>query len=371
MSENSASKKNAFSKKMSDILNHGALNLAMAIGYRTGLFDAMDTFDSPRSIADIAGKAGMNSRYVTEWMGVMATGGIVELAKAENGENLFYLPKEHADFITRRSGESNLGVYTREIPLLTDCALEPVVDGFKTGDGVPYEKYPKFQSFMGQLADAKHRKTLVDNFLPSVDNGLLIRRLKSGIRVCDVGCAEGVALLLMAEAFPESAFTGIDISGEAVRKARKEAGRREIENVEFEIADIVSMPSDRAFHGRYDYVTAFDAIHDQTKPLEALKAIKIILAPGGIFSMVDIATESDLSDNLDHPMGPFLYTVSLMHCMPVGLVGGGTGLGMMWGREKAVEMLRRAGFGHTEVLEIPDDPFNLHFLCRNTDSPNQ
>ena len=80
--------------------------------------------------------------------------------------------------------------------------------------------------------------------------------------------------------------------------------------------------------------------------------------------MVDIAAQSDLADNLDHPMGPFLYTVSLMHCMPVGRVDKGAGLGMMWGRQKAVEMLKKSGFQHVKVLQIADDPFNLHFLSR-------
>ena len=63
-------------------------------------------------------------------------------------------------------------------------------------------------------------------------------------------------------------------------------------------------------------------------------------------------------------MGTFLYTVSLMHCLPVGLVDGGMGLGMMWGRQRAVEMLHEAGFTRVDISEIPDDPFNLHFMCR-------
>jgi hypothetical protein len=81
-----------------------------------------------------------------------------------------------------------------------------------------------------------------------------------------------------------------------------------------------------------------------------------------MFSMVDIAARSNLADNLDHPMGPFLYTVSLMHCLPVGLVDGGSGLGMMWGREKAVEMLKEAGFENVQVHQIPEDLFNLHYF---------
>jgi hypothetical protein len=59
-----------------------------------------------------------------------------------------------------------------------------------------------------------------------------------------------------------------------------------------------------------------------------------------------------------------LYTVSLMHCLPVGLVDGGTGLGMMWGRQQAVDMLTLAGFREVQVLEIPEDSFNFHFFCR-------
>jgi len=100
-------------------------------------------------------------------------------------------------------------------------------------------------------------------------------------------------------------------------------------------------------------VTAFDAIHDQTRPLEALINIYGLLKEGGWFSMVDIAAGSHLAENKDHPMGPFLYTVSLLHCMPVGRVNGGRGLGMMWGRQKAVKMLQEAGFKEVEILDIP------------------
>jgi len=362
MTEKSSETLKPFSEKLTDILNYSALNLALAIGYRTGLFDVMDAFDSPQSLKAIADQANLNPRYIKEWLGVMVSGEIVELSIGEGGDNRFYLPKPHGDFITRRAGNSNLGVYTQEIPLLTSCAMEAVFEGFVTGDGVSYDHYPRFQAFMSQLADAKHRQVLVDRFLPSVDNGRLIGHLQSGIRVCDLGCAEGVALMLMAKAFPNSSFMGIDISQEAIETARSEASRQQLDNLEFVIVDAATLKDNLEFKDTVDYVTAFDAVHDQTRPLDVLQGIHYILAPGGLFSMVDIAARSNLANNLDHPMAPFLYTVSLMHCMPVGLVEKGTGLGMMWGREKAVEMLNKAGFQQVQVLEMPDDPFNLHYL---------
>jgi len=189
MSNASIEKRNAFSAQMTRILNYGALNVAMALGYRTRLFDVMDEFELPQTASFIANKAGLDVRYIEEWLGVMVSGGIVELSQSSSGEDLFYLPKEHGDLISRRAGNSNLGVYTQEIPLLTLCAMEQVLKGFYTGEGVLYDNYPKFQDFMAQLANAKHRDVLVDTFLPSVENGELIKKLRDGIRVCDIGCA--------------------------------------------------------------------------------------------------------------------------------------------------------------------------------------
>jgi SAM-dependent methyltransferase len=274
------------------------------------------------------------------------------------------LPQGHADLLTRRAGSANLGVYTQEMPLLTVCAMEAVIEGFKTGRGVPYERYPDFQAFMTQLADAKHRAMLVETFLPAVDEGRLVDRLEAGIRVCDLGCGEGVALHLMARAFPASRFTGIDIAADALGRARAVATREGLANLRFLQCDAAAPASDPDMQEAFDYITAFDAIHDQTRPQAALRSVRAMLAPEGLFSMVDIAAHTRLAENLDHPMGPFLYAVSLMHCMPVGLVDGGTGLGMMWGREKAVAMLEAAGFTDIRVEPIPGDSFNLHFACR-------
>ena len=157
---------------------------------------------------------------------------------------------------------------------------------------------------------------------------------------------------------------GFDTSKEALQAARASSVNQGLVNISFERLDVTRLEADERYTGAFDYVTAFDAIHDLSRPLDAVRGVRSTLAPGGLFSMVDIAAETDLADNLEHPMGPFLYTVSLLHCMPVGLNDGGEGLGMMWGKTAAVEMLSKAGFRNVEVCEIPDDPFNTHFLCR-------
>ena len=79
--------------------------------------------------------------------------------------------------------------------------------------------------------------------------------------------------------------------------------------------------------------------------------------------MQDIAGSSYLHQNLDHPIAPFGYTVSCMHCMTVSLAQGGEGLGAMWGEEKAQEMLREAGFTRVEVRRLPHDIINSYYIA--------
>jgi len=354
-----------FSDKIVQILNHGALNLALGLGYSHGIFDVMDDMGKPVILQALADAASLDSRYLKEWLGIMVTGEIIIMDVNDQGDETYYLPPDHADVLTRRAGNSNLGVYTQETPLLTVSAMDAVQKGFLTGKGVPFSNYPKFQAFMSELSNAKHRQVLIRDFLPSVDRGRLVESLEQGIQVCDIGCGEGVALNLMAKAFPNSRFLGVDNHEDAIGTAKVSAQTMNLANARFKVADAARIKEDKTFLQKFDYVCAFDAIHDQSHPLKVLQGIQAMLKPGGFFSMIDIKASTSLEGNRNHPMGPFLYTVSLMHCMPVGLNDRGRGLGMMWGKEQALALLAQAGFNRVDALEIPNDPFNLHFLCRN------
>ena len=353
----------AFKQQMVSILNQGAMNLAIAIGYRIGLLDAMADLDQPATAEAISAKCGQDQRYTQEWLAILTAGDIIEISEGPATEYLYYLPREHAACLSRSAGNQNLAVYAQEIPILTD-AMEAVIDAFRHGDGLPYSIYTGFQAFMSELSNTKHHEILVEKFLPDVANGDLVRRLQGGIRVCDIGCGGGVALLLMAEAYPRSRFTGFDISSEAIASANALLRSKLLENAEFLVQDAATLKDAPSLEKAFDYIVAFDAIHDQVEPAGVLKGIYHLLADGGLFSMVDIAAESQLRDNLDHSMAPFLYTVSLMHCLPVGRYKGGEGLGMMWGKDKAVSYIKQAGFSQVDVIEMPHDPFNFHYLCR-------
>jgi cyclopropane fatty-acyl-phospholipid synthase-like methyltransferase len=201
---------------------------------------------------------------------------------------------------------------------------------------------------------------LFDHILPLVPG--LTERLEAGIEVLDVGSGSGRALNLMARAFPQSRFTGYDISEEGVLRAITEAKKHGSTNVRFEVRDAATLDE----NARYDLITTFDAIHDQARPAAVLENIARALKDDGVYLMQDIAGSSHVHNNIDHPLGPFLYTVSTMHCTTVSLAQGGEGLGTMWGEEKATEMLSDAGFRNVETRRLDHDIANTYYVVRKS-----
>ncbi len=344
-------KAEAFAGKMMGILNGGALALATSIGHRTRLFDAMADMP-PSTSQEIADKAALNERYVREWLGAMLTGGVVTY---DPEARRFSLPREHAAFLTRTAAPNNIAVFAQYIPLLATVE-DRIVECFEKGGGVPYSAWPRFQEVMAEDSAQTVVAALTDSILPLVPG--LVDRLRSGIDVLDVGCGSGRALNLMARTFPDSRFTGYDFSEEGIAAARSEAEAHASGNIEFEVKDVTNLGET----ARYDLITAFDAIHDQPKPDVVLSGIAAALRPDGTFLMQDIRASSEVHKNVDHPIGPLLYTLSCMHCMTVSLAANGAGLGAVWGEEKAREMLKEAGFTSVEVRQLEHDLFNSYFI---------
>jgi ubiquinone/menaquinone biosynthesis C-methylase UbiE len=341
----------AFTEKMVDVLNYGSLALMTSIGHRTGLFDTMAELP-PATISQIAKAADLHERYVREWLGAMVTGRVIEYDPVAD---TYRLPKEHAAALTRAAAPNNLAAFTQYIGLLGSVE-DGIVESFRRGGGVPYAAFPRFQDVMAEDSGQSVLPALLDHILPLVPG--LMEQLEQGIEVLDLGCGRGLALMLMAQTFPNSRFTGYDFSENGITAASAEARQRGLTNIRFAVQDAALLDEPE----RYDLITTFDAIHDQAKPAAVLRNIYRALKADGVYLMQDIAGSSHVHNNLDHPIGPFLYTVSTMHCMTVSLAYDGEGLGAMWGREKALEMLAEAGFTHVEVKELAHDIQNHYYI---------
>jgi ubiquinone/menaquinone biosynthesis C-methylase UbiE len=351
-----SAKAQAFAARLMTAFNDGALCLMVSIGHRTGLFDVMRDM-TPATSEEIAAKAGLNERYVREWLGAMVTAGVVKVKPAENR---YSLPPEHTAFLTRAAGADNIAVFAQYIPLL-GAVEDGIVDCFQKGGGVPYSKFPRFHAVMAEDSGQSVLSSLENHILPLVPG--LVGKLTTGIQVLDVGCGRGRIMNHLARRFPKSRFTGTDFSSEAVLFAWEEAAEQKLRNVEFIVADLSDF-DEKAEQSAFDLVTTFDAIHDQAKPLNVLKGIYRTLKPDGVYLMQDIKGSSHAHNNIDHPLGTFLYTISCMHCMTVSLAQGGEGLGAMWGEEKIRQYLERAGFRSVEKHELAHDIQNNWYVVR-------
>jgi 2-polyprenyl-3-methyl-5-hydroxy-6-metoxy-1,4-benzoquinol methylase len=343
----------AFAERLVGVLTDAGLGLMLSIGHRTGLFDTMA--DLPPLTSDgIAKRAGLNERYVREWLGAMVTGGIVEY---DPTEQTYVLPPDHATLLTRAGKPANFAATMQWLSVLGGVE-DNIVECFRNGGGVCYEKFHRFHEVMAEESAQTVVAALRDHILPLVDG--LAEILESGIDVVDIGCGSGRAVCLMAADFPNSRFAGYDLCEDAVTAARSQAQREGLQNVRFEVRDVSRLGESEKF----DLITAFDAIHDQARPQVVLHQIVTALRSGGTFLMQDILASSRLEKNIGNPLAPFLYTISTMHCMSVSLAQDGAGLGTCWGRELAERMLREAGLTSVRVEKLPHDDMNYYYIAQ-------
>ena len=342
-----------FAARMQGILNAGALALMVSLGHRAGLFDVMRRLDFATA-EEIADAAGLCERYVREWLGSVATGGLVEL-DAERGA--YRLPPEHAAALTRDAQPHSFAVTAQWIPLLARVEDE-ILACFETGGGLPTSAYLRFHQVMAEQSDQTTVAPLLEHILPLVPGALA--RLREGVDVLDAGCGAGRALHRLAREFPRSRFLGVDLCAEAIAGARAEAAHLGLANLRFERADVARLYE----RERFDLILAFDTVHDHAQPEAGLAALARALRPGGALLMQEPRATGTVAGDHVQPLAPFLYAVSCLHCTSVSLAQEGRGLGAMWGEARARRLLVEAGFAEPSVHALPHDPVNHYYVAR-------
>jgi SAM-dependent methyltransferase len=340
----------AFAERLVGAVTDAFLTALVDIGRRTGLFEAAAR--GPATSTELAERAGLHERYVREWLGAMVTGGYLDY---DPGDGRYTLPAEHAALLTGDSVD-NLAplatmatVLTRHVDAVTRC--------FTEGGGVPWAAYcPEVHEVLDLLGQPLVRDLLVPEILPLAPG--LPERLREGARLADVACGSGNVLVRLGAEFPRSTFVGFDQDEPAILEARRRAADAGLDNVRFEVADAAGLTTDEPF----DAVTVFNAVHDQARPDEVLRAIHGLLRPGGTLLLDEPRVSSRLEENVGNPLAPMIYAISLLHCMTVSLAEGGAGLGTAWGEQTALRMLAEAGFGEVQVHEAPGDPGNAVFV---------
>ena len=355
-----ASRRNSFVNRLfADAL--GALDLlCVYVGDRLGLYRALA--DRPGlSSAELAAAAGVNERYAREWLEQQTVSGILDAENpdAPDDERRYRLPREHYEALVE---ESSLDFMAPLAQAVVGCTppFEALLQAFRTGEGVPYASYGR------DASDSQARGTrplyenlLTSEWLPAVPS--LHARLQTDppARIADVACGQGHSSLAIARGYPRVLVDGIDLHEPSIAAARELLAKSGLDGrVAFHHRDA----SDPELSGRYDLVTIFEALHDMSYPVDALRTLRSMLADGGSVIVADGRTAERFSPRAGD-VERLHYGFSVLHCLPVGMVGDdAAGTGTVMRPETVRRYAIEAGFAVCEILPIEDRFWRFYLL---------
>jgi SAM-dependent methyltransferase len=318
-----------------------------AFGDRLGLFKNLATAGTTTSAA-LAGRTGLDERYVREWLNGMHAADYVTFDPAGS---TYALPAAHVPTLATEPSPTFFGgVYQELIGAVQ--RYDAILEAFRTGGGVHHSHlHPDVGLGTARFTAAWHEHLLVPEWLPLVPETRAL--LERGVDVADVGCGAGLASVHLAQAFPASRFVGYDVSVEAVEAARMNAKAAGVEDrVSFELLD-----ASAGLPRMFDVITTFDVVHDAVAPRALLRSIRDALRAGGRYLCLDINCSDETSQNVG-PVATLLYGFSLLYCMTTSLAEGGEGLGTLGLPESMLGSLAsEAGFSTVRRVEM-DNPFN-------------
>lgn len=325
----------------------GAVTAGMVhLGDQLGLYRAMREAGRPLTTAELAAATGTIERWVREWAFNQAAAKMIEA----HPDGTFSLSPEAAVVLADHDHPAfGMGMFHR-LPQ-TMNALVHVRDSFRTGVGHDYDSHgPEGAVGIERSFEPWNKAFLVPVVLPALDD--VVPKLEAGAKVADVGCGAGSAVMLMAETYPNSEFTGYDISQFALARARAKLDHSGLTNAAFHDPRNQALPGDHSL----DLVCTFDCIHDMAHPQAVIEAIHASLKPDGTWLLVDIKALDTFEENArKNPMASLMYGISVLSCMSSALSEpGGLGLGTLGLSENtAREMAGDAGF--TRFRRLPVD----------------
>jgi len=334
----------------------GTLELyAIYLGEQLGLYRAMASGDwiTPAELADRTGTA---ERYMREWLEHHAVSELVEVEDPTAEPRRYRLPKAHVQTLVDRddlnysaSSGVELARIARQLPHL--------VHAYRNGtappplpwepEGRPDPNRPQFVNLLGT------------QWLPTMTDVDARLRTAPPAQVCDIACGTGWSSIATAQAYPNVLVHGLDLDEDAIAAARRNAERAGVsDRVSFTTTDAATL----AGREPYDLVMIIEALHDMSRPVDALKAARALLAGHGAMLVVDaaVAPEFTVPGSL---RDRYEYGWSLIGCLPPAMGDpDSAATGTVMRPATLSRYATQAGFTGVEILPIETDYWRFYRL---------
>jgi len=336
---------------LSDLGGAASVSLVQ-IGDALGLYKTLHV-RGPMTVGELAIEAGVNERYLREWLSHQAASNYLAYDPATQK---FSLPPEQAMVFAVEDSPVYMAGAFAAIAAFHDN-LSKVQPAFKTGGGVAWgDQASCMFCAVARFFRPGYLNNLTSKWLPALDG--VVGKLERGARVADVGCGHGVSTVIMAKAFPNSQFIGYDFHPSSIEHARAHAREHGVtDNVRFEVGTAKDYPE-----RNFDLVAFFDCLHDMGDPVGAAAHVRQSLKADGSWMIVEPMAGDRLQDNLN-PVGRIYYAASTMVCVPTSLAQEvGAALGAQAGEAKLREVITAGGFRN--VRRAAETPFNMILEAR-------
>ncbi len=322
------------------------LNTALVVlGDKLGYYTTMA--DGPVTPMQLAEATGTGEPYAREWLNAQAAGGFVDY---DATTHCYTLPPEHAAALTDPSSPAYLPGFF-QIALGTTHGMDGVLQAARSQAGLGWHEHHRdVHDGCERFFRTMYNAHLVGEWLPALDG--VVAALEAGASVADVGCGHGASTVILAQAFPNSTFTGFDYHEASIATASERARAAGVDDrVRFQTAAATDFPGTG-----FDLVTTFDALHDMGDPVGAARHVHDALAPNGTWMVVEPMAGDTVSDNLN-PVGRAYYGFSTLLCTPSSLAQEvGLALGTQAGPARIRDVVTTAGF--TRFASVAETPFN-------------
>ena len=327
------------------------------LGERLGLYRSLAE-GGPATSAELADRTGTVERYVREWLEHHAASGLLAVDDPAAGplQRRFRMPPEHLPILADPD-DVRYEAYRGVEAVRAARPLPDLVEAFRHGGAPP--PLPWAPDGRAQPNRALFVNLLGSQWLPAIPE--VDRRLRAGppARVADVACGTGWSSIAMARAYPAITVDGFDLDPDVVAAAIENAKGTDVAaRVRFAVVDA----ADPDLPGRYDLVTIFEALHDMSRPVEALVAARAMLAEGGSVVVADERVE----DEFTAPAPEWdrrAYGWSVVSCLPGAMGDPGTAAtGAVMRPATLARYAEAAGFRRTEVLGVEAGDWRFYRL---------
>jgi len=330
---------------------------AVYLGQRLGLYAVLAS-GGPATSAELADRAGIAERYAREWLEHQAVSGYLDVddPAAASDRRRYSVPAAHMAVLVDRDSPS-FSTH-RAIELVRGGRRLPeLVEAFREGGGIP--PLPWEPEGRADFNRPRYVNLLGREWLPRIPE--VNERLSADppARVADVACGTGWSSIAMAAAYPRITVDGFDLDADAIEQAMANSRSERLDDrVTFRAADA----TDPGFSGRYDLVTIFEALHDMSRPVEALQASRALLDTGGWLLLADelVADEFSLPvSEREHE----IYGWSLVSCLPDAMDDPETAAtGAVMRPATLRSYATAAGFSEVETLPIETEFWRFYRL---------